>query len=187
MKEYQAYLFLIPNVQYKSEKSKINSVLSKMSKKVLSSPYNSLWRSRAGVEVQLYSFLTSALGGSEWSVPRPRRSTLRGRPSTHFIGGWVGPRAGLNRCGKVPPPPRDSLSGPSSLYQIAIPTTLSGPSLRNYRKMCLKSAELLLGWLVFGNPRTTLIMATLHDSECLDFEKLNSFPIPTFVDDEYVI
>jgi hypothetical protein len=24
-------------------------------------------------------------------------------PGTHFIGGWVGPRAGLDRCGKSRP------------------------------------------------------------------------------------
>ena len=27
------------------------------------------------------------------------------RPSTHCIGGWVGPKAGLDRCGKSHPPP----------------------------------------------------------------------------------
>ena len=29
----------------------------------------------------------------------------RGRPGTHCIGGWVGLRAGLDRCGKSRPPP----------------------------------------------------------------------------------
>jgi hypothetical protein len=27
------------------------------------------------------------------------------RPDTHCIGGWVGPRAGLEVCGKSRPPP----------------------------------------------------------------------------------
>jgi len=27
------------------------------------------------------------------------------RPGTHCIGGWVGPRAGPDRCGKISPPP----------------------------------------------------------------------------------
>ena len=27
------------------------------------------------------------------------------RPSTHYIGGWVGPTAGLDGCGKSRPPP----------------------------------------------------------------------------------
>ena len=30
----------------------------------------------------------------------PRPLYPRGRPGTHCIGGWVGPRAGLDRCGK---------------------------------------------------------------------------------------
>ena len=29
----------------------------------------------------------------------------RGTPGTHCIGGWVGPRAGLDGCGKSRPPP----------------------------------------------------------------------------------
>jgi hypothetical protein len=46
-----------------------------------------------GVDV----FLTSALVGGEWSVTRPGRFTLGERaPGMHWIGGWVGPRAGLD-------------------------------------------------------------------------------------------
>jgi len=37
----------------------------------------------------------------------------RERPSTHCTGGWVGPRAGLDRCEKSRPH-RDSIPGPSS-------------------------------------------------------------------------
>jgi hypothetical protein len=37
------------------------------------------------------------------------------RPGTHCIVGWVGPKAGLDWCGKIVPPPlRDSIPGPSS-------------------------------------------------------------------------
>ena len=51
----------------------------------------------------------------EGSASRPGRSLLPGRPGTHCTGGWVTPRAGLDRCGKSPPPPhRDSIPGPSS-------------------------------------------------------------------------
>jgi hypothetical protein len=40
--------------------------------------------------------LTSALDGGEWSASRPGCFTSRGRaPATHWIGGWVGARAGL--------------------------------------------------------------------------------------------
>jgi hypothetical protein len=34
------------------------------------------------------------------AAPYPRE-----RPGTHFTGGWVGLRAGLDRCGKSRPPP----------------------------------------------------------------------------------
>jgi hypothetical protein len=41
--------------------------------------------------------LNSALDGGEWSVSRPGRFTPRERASgTHWIGGWVGPRAVLD-------------------------------------------------------------------------------------------
>jgi hypothetical protein len=35
------------------------------------------------------------------------------RPGTYCMGGWVGPRAGLDSCGKSRPH-RDSIPGPSS-------------------------------------------------------------------------
>ena len=42
----------------------------------------------------------------------PRPLYPRGRPGIHCIGGWVGPRAGLDGCGKSRPH-RDSIPGPS--------------------------------------------------------------------------
>jgi hypothetical protein len=49
-----------------------------------------------GVEAELPAFLTSALVGG-WSASRPGRFTPGERaPGTHWIGGWVGPRAGLD-------------------------------------------------------------------------------------------
>jgi hypothetical protein len=49
-----------------------------------------------GVDVQTNVFLTSALVGGEWSASRPGRFTPKERaPATHWIGGWVGPRADL--------------------------------------------------------------------------------------------
>jgi hypothetical protein len=45
--------------------------------------------------------LTFALDGSEWSASRPGRFTPRERPpGAHWIGGWAGPRAGLNAASK---------------------------------------------------------------------------------------
>jgi hypothetical protein len=50
-----------------------------------------------GVDVQIHVFLTSALVGGGWSVTRPDRFTARERgPGTHWTGGWVGPRNGLD-------------------------------------------------------------------------------------------
>jgi hypothetical protein len=37
-------------------------------------------------------YLTTALVGGEWSASGPRRFTA----GTHWIGGWVGPRTGLD-------------------------------------------------------------------------------------------
>jgi hypothetical protein len=54
-----------------------------------------------GVEVYLYIILTSALDGGEWSASRLGHFTPGERaPGTHFIGGWVGPRAGLDAVAK---------------------------------------------------------------------------------------
>jgi hypothetical protein len=44
------------------------------------------------VDVQIHASLTSALAGGEWSASRPGRFT----PGTHWIGGWVDPRTGLD-------------------------------------------------------------------------------------------
>jgi hypothetical protein len=60
--------------------------------------------------------LTSALDGGGWSRPRPSRSTPPPRSSGLNLyeivqGGWVGPRAGLDGCGKSRPNP----------YRVAIP------------------------------------------------------------------
>jgi hypothetical protein len=55
--------------------------------------------------------LTSALDGGELSASRPGRFVLMERaPITRWIGGWVGPRAGLDAVvkGKIPSPCRDS-------------------------------------------------------------------------------
>jgi hypothetical protein len=46
-------------------------------------------------------FLTSALDGGEWSASRPCCFIPGERaPSTHSIGGWVGPRVGLHTVEK---------------------------------------------------------------------------------------
>jgi hypothetical protein len=55
--------------------------------------------------------LTLALEGGEWSASRPSRFTPRERaPGTHWMGGWVGPRAVLDALvnRKIPTPRRES-------------------------------------------------------------------------------
>jgi hypothetical protein len=58
-------------------------------------------------------FLPFPLGGGRGRVVNA---------TPHCIGGWVGPRAGLDVC-ENSRPLRGSISGPSSLQQVAAPTT----------------------------------------------------------------
>jgi hypothetical protein len=49
-------------------------------------------------------FLTSALDNGEWSASRPGRFTRKEIASgTHWIGGWAGPRSGLDTTGNRNP------------------------------------------------------------------------------------
>jgi hypothetical protein len=47
------------------------------------------------VEAELRAFFASALDTTYYSASRPGRFRERA-PSTHWIGGWVGPKAGLD-------------------------------------------------------------------------------------------
>jgi hypothetical protein len=45
--------------------------------------------------------MTPALGRGDWSALRPGRAIPEERaPGTHCIGGWVGPRAGLDTAAR---------------------------------------------------------------------------------------
>ena len=77
------------------------------------SPSNKPLRSRGGVEVYLYSIfnLNARLG---WVVNvTPRLFYHRERPGTHRIGGWVGPRAGLDGCRESRPTGKRSPDRPA--------------------------------------------------------------------------
>jgi hypothetical protein len=55
--------------------------------------------------------LTSTLDGGEWSTSRPGRSTPKERAlANHWIGGWAGPRSGLDTVvkRKIPSPRQES-------------------------------------------------------------------------------
>jgi hypothetical protein len=56
--------------------------------------------------------LTSALDGVGGQLHAPASLPPGKRPGTHFVGGWVGIRAGLEGCGKSRPR-RGSNPGPS--------------------------------------------------------------------------
>jgi hypothetical protein len=69
--------------------------------------------------------LTSALVGDKWSASPPGRFIPRERtPGTHYIGGWVDSRAGLDDVGKILDP---SVVQPvaSRYTDYAIPAPLS--------------------------------------------------------------
>jgi hypothetical protein len=55
-----------------------------------------------GVYVYIHVFLTSAIVRGEWSASLSGRFTSEERASgTHWIGDWVGPRAGLDDVKKI--------------------------------------------------------------------------------------
>jgi hypothetical protein len=63
--------------------------------------------------------LTSALAGGEWSASHPGRFTPGEiAPGTHWVGGWVDSRAGLDDVGKILDY-RDSNPGPTVIQPIA--------------------------------------------------------------------
>jgi len=57
--------------------------------------------------------MTTALGWVRGQRHAPAALYPQEGPGSHCTGGWVGPRAGLDRCGK-PRPHRDSIPEPSS-------------------------------------------------------------------------
>ena len=63
----------------------------------------------------------------EGSASRHGRSLPRERPGTHCTGGWVGPRAGLDRCENLAPNEIRSPDRPArsqSLYRLSYPAQL---------------------------------------------------------------
>jgi hypothetical protein len=86
-----------------------------------------------GLDVQIHVFLTSALAGDEWSASCTSRfNPGETAPSTHWIGGWVSPRAGLDNVEKrkfltLPVLELQPLGRPAcsqSLYRLRYPGAL---------------------------------------------------------------
>jgi hypothetical protein len=70
-----------------------------------------LWRRIGEWRYSFTHSLTSTLYGGEWSASRPGRFTPRERaPGSHWIGGWVSPRAVMDAVvkRKIPSPSRES-------------------------------------------------------------------------------
>jgi hypothetical protein len=69
----------------------------------------------------------------------------RERPGTHCIGGWVGPRAGLDGSGKISPPPGFD---PRTVQPVAvaIPIDLSRPTI--IRSIYWKELKKLSTWIL---------------------------------------
>jgi hypothetical protein len=82
------------------------------------------------VEILIEVFVTSALIGGDWSPSRMGRFNSEEKtPSTHWKGGWVSPRTGLDdveRCEILPLPglelqPLGRQTRSQSLYRLRYP------------------------------------------------------------------
>ena len=91
--------------------------------------------------MHLHPFMTMALEGGKGSASRPGCFYPLERPGTRCTGGWLGPRAGMDRCGKSLSH-RNSIPGPSSPYPVAIPTELPGPQYQGVADTDLSTSNL---------------------------------------------
>jgi hypothetical protein len=62
--------------------------------------------------------MTTALEGVRGQRHAPAAIYLRERPGTHCTGGWMDPKAGLDRCGKSRPH-RDFFFDPRTAQPVA--------------------------------------------------------------------
>jgi hypothetical protein len=117
-----------------------------------------------GVDVQIHIFLTSALVGGDWTTSRPGHFTPGERvPGTNQLGGWVGPRAGLDDVEKrkfltlpgLEIRPLGRTFGSQSLYRLRYPgsfppTTVflnTSKSIFRHECVCASGPE-LCDWLL---------------------------------------
>ena len=83
--------------------------------------------------------MTTALEGGEGSASCPAALYTWERAGTHCTGGWVGPKAGMNRCRKSRPTGFD----PRTIQPVAvtIPTMLRGPQIEDEAKQYKKALK----------------------------------------------
>jgi hypothetical protein len=88
--------------------------------------------------------LTSALDEGEWSASRPGRFTPRERaPGTHWIGGWLGPRAVLDAVVKRKIPSHCRESNPRTPIVQPVRTHLESACTCNTVLHCRKFGSII--------------------------------------------
>jgi hypothetical protein len=106
-----------------------------------------------GVDVYIHIFLTSALDGDEWSASHPGRFTPKEIvPGSHWIGGWVGPRSGLENVERkfltlsgLELRPLDRPARSQSLYRLRNP-------IFTKQLYTVKPRSIVPGYIVFPDP-----------------------------------
>ena len=95
-------------------------------------------------EIELYSSMTAALEGGEWTATRPSWTLPPGKTQYPLYRRLGGPQGRSGQVRKISPS-LVSISGPSSPWPVAIPTELPGPMRRDY---CTLIYTLLITLLV---------------------------------------
>ena len=99
------------------------------------SPQNRLRRPRRQKRHCSTFSLTSAIGGVGGRRHAPAALPQGNRPSTHFIGGWVGPTADMDGCGKPGPQ-----TGFESKITLRVLTPSCGAQI-HLSQECIQHAE----------------------------------------------
>jgi hypothetical protein len=94
--------------------------------------------------------LTSVLDGGEWSVSQPGRFTPREKaPGTHWIGGWVGSRAGLDAVVKRKIPSSRQESNPRTPIVQPVAQRYTNWAITAYGPLCITKfnwCQVFLPW-----------------------------------------
>ena len=105
--------WLLPSGRNASVRSGLKSACNNGKGKGNVRPRKGQQNPKGGLEIYLSSFLNLGARWGGWSTPRLGRCTPWERSGTHCTGGWVGPKAGEDGCGKSRSH-WDSIPGPSN-------------------------------------------------------------------------